>query len=134
MTGVQTCALPISNIITVFRREDLEVIRIGTFILRLQCFMLPVQAWTIMTNMLAQSVGYSGRASLIAISRQGLFYIPVLLILPNMIGLMGIQIAQPLADIFTFILSSIIIVTVLKDINKLKKEYNQDSEELKEVN
>ena len=117
------------NIVTAFRREDLEVISIGTLMLRLQCLMLPVQSCTTMANMLAQSIGYSFRATLIAMSRQGFFYIPILLILPNFLGILGIQIAQPLSDFCTFILSLIIITTVLKDLNRLKRDFNTEPAE-----
>ncbi len=70
-------------IITVFRRDDPEVIRIGTLALRLQLLTMPFQAWVIMVNMLTQSIGYGYRSSIVSMGRQGIFLIPALLIQPS---------------------------------------------------
>ena len=107
-------------VITAFRREDLEVIRIGSLALRLQSLTLPLIAWIIMTNMLVQTIGKSKEASIIAISRQGLFFIPAVLILPRMIGLLGVQLSQPISDLFAFIVSLIISRNVLSELKLLQ--------------
>lgn len=109
-------------IMTAFRREDLEVIHIGTLALRLQILTLPIQAWVIMVNMLTQSIGYGFRASLVAMGRQGLFLIPSLLVLPGLFGILGVQMAQPAADLFTFLLATVIVVRVLKELKKMRDE------------
>ena len=108
-------------IIREFRREDLEVIRIGTFALRMQLLTMPFQAWVIMVNMLTQSIGYGGRASLVSMGRQGLFLIPLLLVLPSAFGLLGLQIAQPISDMLTFVLATVIVMSILKELKQLKK-------------
>ena len=107
-------------ILTVFRREDLEVIRIGALAMKLQCAFLPLQAYVIMGNMLTQSIGYSFRATLTAIGRQGLFFIPSILILPSVMGLSGVQWAQPVADILTFVLTQVIITGIIKELKGLR--------------
>jgi len=109
-------------IITTFRREDLEVIRIGTLALRLQLLTMPFQAWVIMVNMLTQSIGYGFRASLVAIGRQGLFLIPSLLIFPKIFGLLGLQMSQPVADMLTFVLATVIVLGVLKELKQLRAQ------------
>lgn len=121
-------------IITIFRREDAEVIRIGTLALRLQLLTMPFQAWVIMVNMLTQSIGYGFRASLVAMGRQGLFLIPALLLFPKMFGLFGLQISQPIADMLTFIMATMIVTGILKELNQLrdKKETN-NSEDMETV-
>ncbi|MDD3254145.1 MAG: MATE family efflux transporter [Lachnospiraceae bacterium] len=107
-------------IITAFRREDLEVIAIGTLALRLQLLTMPFQAWVIMVNMLTQSIGYGFRAALVAMGRQGLFLIPALLILPRITGILGLQMAQPIADMMTFVLSTVIVMGILKELQALR--------------
>lgn len=109
-------------IITAFRREDLQVIAIGTLALRLQLLTMPIQAWVIMVNMLTQSIGYGFRASLVAMGRQGLFLSPSLLIFPRIFGVLGVQIAQPLADVFTFLLATGIVIGVLRELRRLREE------------
>lgn len=109
-------------IVTSFRREDLEVIEIGTLALRLQLLTMPFQAWVIMVNMLTQSIGYGFRASVVAMGRQGLFLIPALMILPRALGILGLQVSQPIADMLTFVLATVIVIGVLKELGQLKKQ------------
>lgn len=122
LTCFGAAAFILSNsIITVFRREDAEVIRIGTLALRLQLLTMPFQAWVIMVNMLTQSIGYGFRASLVAMGRQGLFLIPSLLVFPRFLGLLGLQICQPVADMLTFVLATVIVAGVLKELKALRE-------------
>jgi putative MATE family efflux protein len=88
------------QIIAVFRRDDLEVIRIGTLALRLQCITFPLSSLIIIGNMLLQTIGEAKKASILALARQGLFFLPLIIILPRVFGLLGIQLSQPIADIF----------------------------------
>lgn len=111
-------------IITAFRREDLQVIEIGILALRLQLLTMPFQAWVIMVNMLTQSIGYGFRASLVAMGRQGLFLIPALLILPKMFGILGLQMAQPIADMMTFVLATVIVSGILKELGQMRENQN----------
>ena len=111
-------------ITTAFRREDLQVIEIGTLALRLQLLTMPFQAWVIMVNMLTQSIGYGFRASLVAMGRQGLFLIPALLILPKLFGILGLQMAQPIADMLTFVLATVIVSGILKELRQMKEKQN----------
>jgi len=107
------------QIVTVFRRDDVEVIRIGTTALRLQLSTLPLWGFIVMSNMLTQSIGYGARATLLSIARQGIFLIPALLTLPGMLGLLGIQIAQPISDVCTLVLTIVIIGNVLKQLKSM---------------
>ena len=107
------------QIVTVFRRDDAEVIRIGTTALRLQLSTLPLWGFIVMSNMLTQSIGYGARATLLSIARQGIFLIPALLTLPNLLGLLGIQIAQPISDVCTLVLTIFIMHNVLKQLKNM---------------
>ena len=101
-------------IVTVFRRDDPEVIAIGTLALQLQLITVPLWGFIVISNMFTQSIGYGMSATVISIARQGLFLIPALLILPRLLGLTGIQCAQPVADVFAFVLAWIVAGKVLK--------------------
>lgn len=105
-----------NQIIVSFQKDDAEVIKIGLLALRLQLCTLPIQAWIIMVNMLTQSIGYGFRASIVAMGRQGLFFIPAVLILPKFMDILGIQLAQPISDVFTFILTLVIVIPILKEL------------------
>ena len=104
------------QIVTLFRRDDPLVIAIGTKALRLQLCTLPLWGFVVMGNMLTQSIGYGLRATLLSTARQGIFLIPLLLVLPSMLGLTGIQIAQPISDIFTLIFTILIVSGVLRQL------------------
>lgn len=108
------------HLIGIFR-DDPDVIRIGTTAVRFQCATLVLNGWIIMNNMMTQTMGKTFYASLLASARQGLFFIPILLILPRILGLLGIQTAQAAADIFTFLLSLILHRRVMEDVKKEEK-------------
>ena len=106
-------------IMRMFRKEDAEVIRIGALALKMQCCLLPFQSYVIIGNMLTQSIGYSFRATLTAVSKQGLFFIPAILVLPKLFGVTGLQLAQPVADGLTFLLTQVIVVMVVKELREM---------------
>jgi len=60
-----------SQIMTLFRKEDLAVIAIGSRALKFHCFCFPLSAWIIVTNMLLQTIGKATEASIIAVSARG---------------------------------------------------------------
>ena len=104
------------QIMALFRKEDSLVIQIGALALRSQFLVLPLSGFTILAMMLTQTIGISGKASVLALARQGLFFVPFVLVLPRLIGLLGVQISQPISDVFAFILSLIITIPVLRDL------------------
>ena len=109
------------HIIALFRKDDMEVINIGTSALRFQCISFPLSAWIIICNMLLQTIGKSTKASILSLSRQGLFFIPVILILPKFIGLTGVECAQTIGDVCTFILALPLGFSVIKELECSKR-------------
>lgn len=106
-----------SGLIRLFR-DDPNVVEIGTFALRVQLFsefLLPV---SVTGNMLFQSAGISGKASFLSSLRNGLCFIPVLIILSSLMGLTGIQISQAVADVITFIITLPMILDFMKKLEK----------------
>ncbi len=93
------------RIISLFLASDAEVQRIGTLALRLQCLFLPLFSFTCLSNMMLQTIGYAWRATLLAAAKQGLFFIPAILLLERSFGLLGVQMAQPVADVLSFLLA-----------------------------
>ena len=114
------------QIMRVFRKEDLDVIEIGTWAMRFQCLTLPLSAWIVMSNMLTQTIGYGFRASFVAAGRQGLFLIPALFVLPVRFGIRGLQWCQPVADALTFVLGAVIILGILKELKGKAAEADKE--------
>lgn len=110
------------HLITLFRAEDAAVIEIGTRTLRLQCLSFPLLGWVILCNMLLQNIAMTVRASVVAAARQGLFFIPLALILPQICGLFGVQLCQPISDTLAFALSLILTLSVLTKLSRLPSE------------
>lgn len=96
------------ELITIFRPDDMEAIAIGTLALRCNCITLPLTAWVNMGNMLAQTCKWTAPATILASARQGLCLIPAVLILPSFFDLFGIQIAQAVSDVVSFIIATVI--------------------------
>ena len=101
------------DLISLFR-DDPAVIEFGTRALRFQCLTFWVQSWVVMSNMMMQSIGRTVPATFLSVARQGLFFIPAVLILPLILGQTGIQMAQSVADLLTFICAVPIQLKVLR--------------------
>ena len=87
-------------IVSLFQ-EDPGVIEVGRIALRLQCITFPLAGWIVMSNMMSQTIGKAIPASFLAMARQGLFFIPAVLILPHFLGILGVELSQAVADAIT---------------------------------
>ena len=105
LTVLATLVLIFSGSCIQIFRDDPEVIAIGTRALRLQCLAIYFLPFSTVTEMLLQSTGQKLSASLLSAMRSGLFLIPALLILARLRGLAGIQEAQPLAYVVSFVIA-----------------------------
>ncbi|WP_302925592.1 MATE family efflux transporter [Holdemania filiformis] len=110
------------QVIQLFSKNDPQVIAIGTQALRWQCLTFPLCGWITICNMMLQTIGKSFRASLLAMSRQGLFFIPAVLLLPALIGIQGVEIAQPIADVCSFVLAISLQLSVLHEMTVKQRE------------
>ena len=94
-----------SDLIRFFRSEDAELIKIGTRVLRWQCISFPLIGVSTVTNMMYQTTRKTLVATLLSMGRQGIFFIPTIMILPLFIGLQGVEMTQAVADALTFLLA-----------------------------
>ena len=105
------------QIVAVFR-DDPEVIRIGTTALRFQCLTFPTHSWIVMSTMMEQVMGRTASATFLSVARQGMFFIPAVLILSALLGVLGIQMTQAVADILTLACAIPIHILVLRSLPK----------------
>ncbi len=108
------------EIVSWFRKDDPSVIEIGAAALRWQLITLPLGTWVILCNMLLQTIRIPGRALVLSSARQGLFFIPLIFILPYMLGLLGVEMCQAVSDFCSFILALPLTVPVLKRLREDK--------------
>lgn len=106
------------EVVSWFRKDDPLVIEIGARALRWQLITLPLGTWVILCNMLLQTIRIPGRALILSSARQGLFFIPLILLLPHFLGLQGVEMCQATADFCSFILAIPLTVPVLKRMRK----------------
>ena len=104
--------------IIAFFRNDPEVIAVGKVALRWQAAALPLLACIVITNMMLQSIGKGVKASITASARSGIFFIPLILILPRIFGLLGVEMTQAVADILSV---SVSIPLAAMELRKMKQ-------------
>ncbi len=92
-------------VIGLFDPETVEVVEIGGRMLVFLGFALPVLAYSTFVNQLYQSLGFVKGATFLASCRQGIFFVPLILLLPAVLELDGILLTQSLSDILTFLVS-----------------------------
>ena len=107
-----------SRVLVGMFQKDPEVLRIGGLALRFSSISLMVLPVNITSNMLFQSTGHKVRALLLALFRGGMCFIPFILVLPRLFGLIGIQLSQPMADVLSAALSLPFSIAFFKSIPK----------------
>lgn len=105
------------GLIEIFLKNDPQVVEYGSLALRLQCITFPLLGWITISNMMLQTIGKAVKASLLAMSRQFLFFVPVILLLPGILGMLGVQLSQPIADAATFLLAVPLSIGVLREMS-----------------
>lgn len=93
-----------AEVVEVFR-HDPKVVEVGSVALRWQLLTLPLGAVVMYTNMMMQTIRKPWQANILAASRNGLFFIPLIIILPYFFGLLGVEMCQACADMLSFVLA-----------------------------
>ncbi len=92
--------------------------------LRFQCITFPTFCIIVMANMIMQNLGFVGRATLLSISRQGIFFIPLILTLPYIFSQTGLEATQSVADLISAICAVPLSIYVLKYLNNKQRRIN----------
>ncbi|MBD5544572.1 MAG: MATE family efflux transporter [Lachnospiraceae bacterium] len=103
MTSLGILGFFMANIIIGwFIANDQEVIAIGVRALRAQCIVMPLMSLGVVCNMTFQSIGKAWTATFLSSTRQGIFFLPFIIALPPILGMTGVEITQPAADLCNF--------------------------------
>ncbi len=114
------CFIFAPDIVRLFRKDP-AVVDVGSVALRYQTVVLPFMSIIFISNMMLQSIGKGFKASITSSARNGIFFIPAILILPALFGLRGVEMTQPVADILT------ICVTIPFAASELRKMKNEEA-------
>lgn len=105
-------------------RSDPEVIAVGAVALDWQIISYPLIPTIVATNMMMQTIRKPIRANLVAAARSGLFFIPLIFLLPHFFGLSGVEMCQAWADVCAFLLSLPVALSGFRDM-RMQKADNQ---------
>lgn len=102
--------IPISVLCFVFSeqiidllRHDPDVVAVGSVAFRWQILTYPLAVVITISNMMFQTSGRAVSANFLAACRNGICFIPMILLLPVFWGLGGVEVSQAAADVLTFI-------------------------------
>lgn len=105
-----------TQVMEVFR-DDPDVIKIGSKALKFQCAVMPLLSINTICNMTYQSTKQKFKATILSCCRQGIFFIPLIIILPLLFGIDGVVSSQASADFLTFVFSIFFFISLCRDIN-----------------
>ena len=117
-------------------RPDPDVIAVGKVALRCQSCVVPLSAFIVMSNMMLQSMGKGKKASVTASARNGICFIPLILILPQFLGILGVEITQTCADVLSVLITIPLVSSELKllgkqdDVETSEKQEDTESQKL----
>ncbi|MBP7857239.1 MAG: MATE family efflux transporter [Prevotella sp.] len=106
-------------------RDDPQVIAVGVVALRWQLCTYPLNSFVVTSNMLTQTCRKPWRANFLAAARQGLFFIPLILLLPRVYGLLGVEMCQAVSDAISFAFTIPIMVYTFKEFAREKAALNR---------
>ena len=108
--------------ITLFSPADEEVLRIGLFAIRTQCIAMPIGAIVVVINMTLMGLGKGAAAFLLGISRQGICYVPMVIILPRLYGVMGLAAASATADVISVFIGIPLAAILMRTVRQKQRE------------
>ena len=118
--AVLMIAIP-RQIVSLFTEGDTELINFGACMLRANGIVFSLFGFQMLYMAFFLALGYGKEGGILSISRQGIFFIPAILILPRVFGIEGIIWAQPVADILTVLLTSVFAISINKKLRALKE-------------
>ena len=95
-------------LILLFNRNP-QVVEFGKWLLISQMALYPAFGLCYMMTITFQTIGGSKMGLFLSLIRQGLFYVPFILLLPRLLGVTGIYFSQPAADVLTVLICLFLI-------------------------
>jgi len=99
---------------------DIELLGITERGVRIAVSAMPLVGFQIVSSSFFQSIGFAAKSLIQSLSRQLIFLIPGIIILPRYFGLDGLWIAMPVSDVFAFILSLFLLTYQLRQLKQME--------------
>ncbi len=119
---IETCP---KFFVQLFNKSDLNLLNITVHGIRIYMSMFFVVGLQIVSSNFFQAIGRAKISMVLALSRQVIVLIPMLIILPHIFNLNGVWMAAPISDLMSTILTFIFI---FKEINKINREESKNKE------
>lgn len=131
------CGFGASAIMKLFSLSP-TAMEIGTATLIFQCIAMPLLPVNFMSGITYQVVGNKALATLLSISRQGLFYIPAVLLLPKLfalggMGLLGVELSQTVSDFCACLFALPFTFAFFKSLKKERKKVEEETKRAGQV-
>ncbi|MEE8399352.1 MAG: MATE family efflux transporter [Desulfobacterales bacterium] len=116
-----TLSFPI-QLIRIFNRDSEILIELGTGAMRIYFLSLPFMGYSIVASNYFQAVGKARQALFLILARSALLQLPVILILPNFMGLNGVWMSAPVSMIGATLLTGIWQWFEMKSLNRTQAD------------
>ena len=118
-TGFLLCELVPAWIIRMFT-TDAELIDISMYGLRVVFAVFPVVGFQMVASNFFLSIGMSKQAIFLSLTRQLIFLIPCLIVLPMWLGALGVWVSMPISDLVAAIVTAVLLVRQFKKFSNEK--------------
>ncbi len=105
-----------TQIVSLFTKEDAEMVRIGSIALRANGLSFVLFGFYTVYSFLFLVMGKAAEGCVLGACRQGICFVPVILILPSVLGLIGVLYAQPIADVISAIVTALMAVRLHREL------------------
>ena len=112
-TGFLLCQLFPTLIVNMFTTDD-ELVKAAVFGLHIVFAVFPIVGFQMVATNFFLSIGMSKKAIFLSLTRQMLFLIPCLIVLPRFFGTLGVWISMPVADTIATVVTAIVLVNQFK--------------------
>ena len=105
--------------------SDAELVGISVDGIRKYLSMMPLIGVSMIGSNYIQSIGKAKQAMFLSLLRQVILLVPMMLILPNFLGINGVWFAQPIADVISFVVTLVLIIKEVKSHKVLTEEIKE---------
>ena len=110
-----------TQIMSMFTKDDVEMVRVGATALRANGLSFVLFGFYTVYSFLFLVMGKAAEGCILGACRQGICFVPVILLLPTVWGLNGVLYAQPIADIISAIITAFMAIRLHKELNSAEE-------------
>ncbi len=106
------------KLVAIFAADDADIIRLGTLMIRTQCFTMFPHVWVMIINGLFQALGRALPATVLGMSRQVICLIPAVIVLSLLFGVNGLAVSQATADVLSMAIAIPMVTKISQEIKR----------------